>query len=135
VWSFFAAIPGSRFPANRRMTHVDLGPSRFGRQTDGPARFHHYRGRRIDLLMRALRVDPGDDPRAALHGYLLEARAASAKHLAAKGVVLIDPPPLRGQIVWPPGARQASAGARRAPRYSSRTSWTLVASSGALSSR
>jgi hypothetical protein len=101
VWSFFAAIPGRRFPADRRMTHVDFGPSRFGRQIDQPARFRHYQGRRVDLLMRALPVGSGDDPPEALRHYLQEARTTSAQRLAAKAVVLIDPLDLRGTIAWP----------------------------------
>jgi hypothetical protein len=32
VWSFFAAIPGVRFPADIRKTHADFGPSELGRQ-------------------------------------------------------------------------------------------------------
>jgi hypothetical protein len=101
VWSFFAAIPGQRFPADRRMTHVDFGPSRFGRWIDEPARFRHYQGRRVDLLMRALLVDPHSDPVEALRRYVREASTVSAKRLAAKGVVMIDPVTIRGQIVWP----------------------------------
>lgn len=101
VWSFFAAIPGQRFPADRRMTHVDFGPSRFGRQLDQLPRYRHYQGRRVDLLMRALPVRPNDDPPEALRHYLQEARTTSAQRLAAKAVVLIDPPDLRGTIPWP----------------------------------
>src|SRR5688572_15541564 len=32
VWTFFSTIPGQRFPADRRETHADFGPSAFGRQ-------------------------------------------------------------------------------------------------------
>ncbi|MHB1594831.1 MAG: hypothetical protein ACYCO9_10020 [Streptosporangiaceae bacterium] len=32
IWTFYAAIPGTRFPAHRCETHADFGPSALGRQ-------------------------------------------------------------------------------------------------------
>lgn len=101
VWSFFVAIPGARFPADRRRTHVDFGVSKFGRWDGEPKVCQHYRGRRVDLLMRALPVPINADPVSALTSYLAKARTGSARFLAAKGVVLIDPPHRRGEIAWP----------------------------------
>ena len=101
VWSFFAAIPDARFPADRRNMHVDLGPTKFGRWAGEPPRFRHYQGRRVDLLMRALPVEADADPVGALTDYLRAAPTKSARLLAAKGVVLIDPADRRGEIVWP----------------------------------
>jgi hypothetical protein len=31
VWTLYAAVPGARFPADRRETHADFGPSEFDR--------------------------------------------------------------------------------------------------------
>lgn len=101
VWSFFAALPGQRFPANRRLTRADFGPSRFGRWDGAPERFRHYEGRRVDLLLRALPVETDDDPVTAVQDWLRAAATDSACALARKGVVLVDPSPLRGRIVWP----------------------------------
>lgn len=101
VWSFFSAIPGKRFPADRRHTYPDFGESKFGRWDDEVKVCRHYKGRRVDLLMRALTVPVDADPVSALRSYLAEARTKSAKFLAKKGVVLIDPPDRRGEIVWP----------------------------------
>ncbi|RAO00748.1 hypothetical protein LAH08_03001 [Micromonospora noduli] len=101
VWSFFAAIPGQRFPSDKRHTHVDFGPSKFGRWSRELPRFSHFRGRRVDLFMRALPVDVNAEPAAALRKYLSVGRTESARRLAAKGVVLIDPVERRGEIVWP----------------------------------
>lgn len=101
VWTFFAAVPGERFPADRRNTHVDFGPSRFGSYANEPTRFRHYEGRRVDLLMRALSVGMTADPLSALQAYLTEARTRSAQLLAEKAVVLLDPSPRRGEVVWP----------------------------------
>lgn len=33
VWMFYAAMPGTAFPAARRETHADFGPSTLGRQS------------------------------------------------------------------------------------------------------
>lgn len=101
VWSFFAAIPGERFPADKRNRHFDFGPSKFGRWPQEPHRFRHFAGRRVDLIMRTLPVAVDADPVVALHDYLAEARTKSAKALAAKGVVLIEPERFLGTIVWP----------------------------------
>ncbi len=91
MWSFLSAIPGQRFPADRRRTHVDFGESKFGRWNDEPKVCQHYTGRRVDLLMRALPVPVNADRVSALRPYLAEARTGSAEFLAKKGVVLIDP--------------------------------------------
>ena len=100
VWSFFAAIPGERFPADRRNLGVDFGPSKFGqREGETHPRFRHFVGRNVDLLMRALPVSLSADPSAALRDYLTEGRTKSAQELAAKAVVLIEP--TAGKIVWP----------------------------------
>ena len=101
VWSFFARIPGERFPADRRNVHVDFGPSKFGRWTREPARFRGFTGRRVDLLMRDL--DVGSAPirsRPSARGFGKRGRA-SQRALAAKGVVLIQPLRLRGTIISP----------------------------------
>jgi hypothetical protein len=123
VWSFFAAIPGARFPADRRETHADFGPSELGRQrydltaARGPRelarirRWATFTGRRVDLLMRHLPVAPDapiDDTIAALRAWLSAGAASRAKnppsswHLARKAMILIDPIDGRGTVVWPP---------------------------------
>lgn len=101
VWSFFAAISGQRFPADKRHSHVDFGPSKFGRWSRELPRFSHFQGRRVDLFMRALPVSIDAEPAAALRKYLRGGRTESARRLAAKGVVLIDPVERCGEIVWP----------------------------------
>jgi hypothetical protein len=97
VWSFYAEDSGWPFPARWRGTR-DFGPSKFGRYPDDPPR---YSGRRVDLLGRSLPVPLGTDPLQALQHYLAARRTDSAKALAAKAVVLIDPPNRAGEVVWP----------------------------------
>ena len=97
VWSFYAAGGDQRFPARWRGTR-DFGPSKFGRYSDDPPQFV---GRRVDLLGRSLSVALGADPADALQHHLSARRTDSAKALAAKAVVLIDPPNRLGEVVWP----------------------------------
>jgi len=97
VWSFYAQLDDWPFPPRWRGAR-DLGPSRFGRYTGDPAR---YSGRRVDLLGRSLPAAPGADPADAIRSYLAAGRTESAKRLAAKAVVLIDPRDRAGEVVWP----------------------------------
>jgi hypothetical protein len=101
VWSFYAQHDDWPFPARWRGTR-DFGPSKFGRYSGDPPR---YSGRRVDLLGRSLPVRPGADPADVLRRYLAARRTDSAKALAAKAVVLIDPQTRAGEIVWSAATR------------------------------
>jgi hypothetical protein len=100
VWSFYAQYDDWPFPARWRGTR-DFGPSKFGRYPGDPPR---YSGRRVDLLGRSLPAASDADPADAIRRYLAARRTASAKALAAKAVVLIDPQNRAGEIVWPVGS-------------------------------
>ena len=78
--------------------HSHYGPSKFGRYPDDPP---SYMGRRVDLLGRSLAAPLDADPDAVVHAYLSTARTASARALAAKAAVLVEPQHLVGKIVWP----------------------------------
>jgi hypothetical protein len=97
VYTFYAEDAAGPFPPRWR-TAVDFGPSKFGRYPGDPESFA---GRRVDLIGRSLDVLPGVDPVEALRSYLTNARTETARCLARKAVVLIDPEPLRGRVVWP----------------------------------
>ena len=60
-----------------------------------------YVGRRVDLVARSLAEQPNADPVGALHRYLQRSRTASARALASKAVILIDPVAVRGVAAWP----------------------------------
>jgi hypothetical protein len=113
VWSFYAQYDDWPFPA-RWLGRRDFGPSKFGRYPGDPPR---YSGRRVDLLGRSLPAEPGADPADVLRQYLAARRTDSAKALAAKAVVLIDPRNRAGEIVWP--ASHASL-----PFYAAWRTWT-----------
>ncbi|WP_183098638.1 hypothetical protein [Nocardioides pelophilus] len=123
VWTFYAAVPGVGFPAKRNR-HVDFGPSALGRQrydhhaAKNPAelaRFHRweqFQGRRVDLLMRDLPIEPTASlpaVRTALRSWLEAGEASTSRrppssyYLAQKAMILIDPRRRRGTTVWPVG--------------------------------
>ncbi len=115
VWSFFALPPGfQRFPADIRTSRADFGPSVLGRQKydagrarcDGQRRLYEkwsaYRGRRVDLFLRALTVPRDADPVLAIRAWLRNgSKRSSPWWLSQKAVVLIDPAQQRGDQVWP----------------------------------
>jgi hypothetical protein len=87
VYTFYAAHEVGQFPPRW------LLPREFDREP--------FRGRRVDLIGRSLPVEVGADPFNTLREYLSAARSDTARALARKAVVLLDPEPLRGQIAWP----------------------------------
>jgi hypothetical protein len=108
VLTFFAASPSleprrvsSSFRAGR---HRDFGASRFGKRTDtdGRTRFPRYEGRNVDLFAYAIPAKRTADPTAAVRAWLTAARTDSARLLAEKAVVMLEPERLR--VIWPPEA-------------------------------
>ena len=97
VWTFYAAHPEGAFPPRRR-GKIDFGASKFGRH---PADVG-FIGRRVDLIGRSLRAHVGADPVVVLREYLSKPKSRSARKLAAKAVVLLEPTKLRGRVVWVP---------------------------------
>jgi hypothetical protein len=102
VWSFYVEHPRRPFPYRRRET-VDFGDPKFGKTSDRP----EFLGRRVDLIGRSIRGVARADPVESLRRYLRSGATTSARFLAQKAVVLLDPPPLRGTIVWRRGGHQA----------------------------
>jgi hypothetical protein len=96
VWSFYEEHPRRAYPYRRRAKR-DFGDPKFG-TTDDSAQFI---GRRVDLIGRSI---PGADrsaPVETLRRYLRAGATESARRLAEKAVVLIEPSSLMGTIVWP----------------------------------
>ena len=98
VWTFYAKRPTLiRYPPRRPITPRDFGDPRFGQSPDFP----QYVGRKVDCLGRSIPVGGDGDPISALRRYLSEQRTATARELARKAVVLIEPDALLGKVVWP----------------------------------
>lgn len=96
VWTFYARHPEGEFPARWRVM-ADFGPSLLGRHPDDAG----YMGRHVDLIGRSIDAVPGGDPVRAVRTYLRAGGTESARLLAEKAVVALDPPELLGTTVWP----------------------------------
>jgi hypothetical protein len=101
VWSFYDQHPEREYPP-RRIAQVDFGDPKFGTTIDRP----QFVGRRVDLIGRSIRNADRDDPVGTLQQYLRCSSTESARFLAQKAIVLLEPTELRGIIVWrPEGAK------------------------------
>ena len=96
VWVFYAEHDEAAFPYHL-VTHRDYGKSKFGSAPGTGA----YQGRRVGLTGRSLPCEPDDDPVAAVQNYLRKGETPSARELRQKAVVLIEPEPFLGYVVWP----------------------------------
>jgi len=96
VWTFSAAHPDATYPP-RRMSSRLFGDHDTRSSPDHP----EFVGRRVHLLGRSLRADVNADPVKVLRQYLSERRTNSARHLAEKAVILIEPEDRLGIRVWP----------------------------------
>lgn len=131
VWTFYAAIPGERFPGDKRVRRDDFGPSSLGRQTyDMHAvrnerqraswqRWSAYTGRRVDFCIRALPVQadaPINSVISALQEWLERGAQSTADpkpsswHLSKKAVVLLYPDSHHGYVVWALGSASEEPG-------------------------
>jgi|KBSSwiStaDraftv2_1062776.scaffolds.fasta_scaffold2292433_1 hypothetical protein len=113
VWAFYARHPDGDFPARWRVM-ADFGPSELGRHPDDAG----YRGRHVDLIGRSIDATSDAEPVRAVRRYLRMAGTTSARALAAKAVVALDPPGLLGITVW------------RAPQRDGATSAAAMGTSG-----
>jgi hypothetical protein len=107
VWTFYAKHQTLPFPS-RRIKSDDFGPSHFGRH---PAEVEfadkrQFTGRRVDFLGRSIKCAEGTDPIDAVRDYLASGKTDSARKLAEKAVVVLEPAELRGRIIWPRPADQ-----------------------------
>ena len=96
VWSFFRPHPERQFPPRRR-AKLDFGDPKFGKTEDSP----DFIGKRVDHIGRAIASNDVSDPVATLRNYLSAGRTPTARALAEKAVILIEPQELFGSVVWP----------------------------------
>lgn len=98
VYSFYIADPEVPWPYRRHVA-ADFGVSEFGHH---PGKRPDFVGRHVDLLGRALAVDPGIDPVTAVRTWLATNKNDTPRHLREKAVVGLYPAKLRGRVVWNP---------------------------------
>jgi hypothetical protein len=97
VYSFFSANPHHPWYAKRNK-HVDFGHSRFGQSIDRP----DFVGRRVDLFGRGISRLAGESAPLCIRRWLTEGQTESARCLAKKAVIFLDPPESRGDVLWHP---------------------------------
>ena len=97
VWTFYAENSEAPFPP-KHVSHADYGESKFGHGAGLP---ESYKGLRVELQGRSLDARPGDDPLEALQRYLKARASPSARELASKAVVLLEPDEFLGVEAWP----------------------------------
>lgn len=97
VMSFYAEHADAPFPF-QRIDHADFGPSRFGRDADSA---DTYEGLRVTLRGRSIDGGPGDDPLEAIQRYLSAGETPTARELARKAVVMLEPEDALGMEAWP----------------------------------
>lgn len=96
VYTFYAANPARRW-YSKRMKSVDFGDPKFGvSELSRP----EFRGRRVDLLARALDTEPGADVVMAIQSWLIAGKTTTARELSQKAVILLEPEDRLGHIVW-----------------------------------
>jgi hypothetical protein len=100
VYSFYAADSDVPWPY-RRHGVADFGASEFGYHPDKRTDFA---GRHVDLLGRALPVQPGANPAQAVRAWLVNSTNATPLLLRQKAVVGLYPPRYRGKVIWDPYA-------------------------------
>lgn len=112
VWSFFRKHPERQFPPRRR-AKLDFGDPKFGVSQDSP----RFVGRRVDHIGRAIAGSDFSDPVAVLRQYLRQGATESARCLARKAVILIEPPELFGAVVWRAINEEYYSGPRSSRRH------------------
>lgn len=93
VWTFYKTNPQKPW-CYRRNKHYDFGDPKFGQSVDRPDLI----GRRVDCLGRDIEVLDSEVAITALRRYLNEGKTKSARLLAQKAVVLLEPN--IGTIAW-----------------------------------
>lgn len=94
VWTFYRKHP-ARAWYPRRNKPYDFGSAKFGQSLDRP----DFIGCRVDCLGRSMEAEEGDDPIAVVQRYLQEGRTDSARLLAQKATIFLEPD--CGKIISP----------------------------------
>ena len=112
VYTFYSAHP-DRHWYPKRIKHVDFGDPKFGcSQVTNP----DFIGRRVDLMGRELPFSVGNPLDASLRSYLADGKTRTARELARKAVIILDPVDLMGKVVWPYPIKHSRKGPPQCPK-------------------
>ena len=102
VYSFYAEHPNVPWPY-RRHGVADFGESEFGYHPD---KRKDFAGRHVDLMGRALPVEPDANAAEAVQDWLATSNNATPRLLRRKAIVGLYPARYRGKIIWDPSTDQ-----------------------------
>ena len=79
----------------KRIKFYDFGDAKFGKSQDKP----NFIGRRVDCLVRSIDAIENEDAEISIQRYLIGSKTETARLLAAKAVILLEPN--CGKVIWP----------------------------------
>ena len=79
----------------KRLKFYDFGDAKFGQSQDKP----NFIGRRVDCMVRSIDAHENEAADKSIQRYLLKGKTKTARLLAAKAVVLLEPN--CGKVIWP----------------------------------
>jgi len=79
----------------KRIKSYDFGDAKFGQSQDQP----NFVGRRVDCLVRSIDAIENEDVEISIQRYLIDGKTKTARLLAAKAVLLLEPN--CGKVIWP----------------------------------
>jgi hypothetical protein len=94
VYTFYRKHPSKDW-YSKRIKSYDFGDPMFGQSLDQP----NFIGRRVDCLARSIDAEEIEDAAIAVQRYLKDGKTKTAKLLAAKAVILLEPK--CGKVIWP----------------------------------
>ena len=103
VWSFFCEIAGQPI-RRRRVVSGDFGQPRFGKSPDRP----NFIGRKVDLLFKSIPCTPDRSAERSLQRYLTKRRTHTARCLAKKAIVLLEPIEQMRAVIWWPNDNEST---------------------------
>jgi len=94
VYVFYRRNPQKNLYA-KRLKYYDFGDAKFGQSQDKP----NFIGRRVDCMVRSIDALEDEVAEKAIQRYLMKGKTETARLLAAKAMVLLEPN--CGKVIWP----------------------------------
>jgi hypothetical protein len=79
----------------KRLKYYDFGNAKFGQYQDKP----NFIGRRVDCMVRSIDAHENEVAEQSIQKYLMGGKTETARLLAAKAIVLLEPN--CGKVIWP----------------------------------
>jgi hypothetical protein len=93
IYTFYRKHPAKNL-YSKRIKSYDFGDLKFGQSRDKPS----FVGRRVDCFVRSIDAVEGEDVEISIQRYLRDGKTETARLLAAKAVILLEPN--CGKVIW-----------------------------------